>query len=212
MTSPSFSDNIAYTGHRQPEPFQLRRYLGIQGRPGFVNVLGHWNCNIFFFSVRLSSPENRFFLQHSGPDRSGNLRTSLTCSSLTILFIPSAEGFLPAIVIFCFLCLGLALLGDEENKPLMNLLSIIQAAPFPSSPALLPRTLPIGVFVITAQTMGTIGFEGLLELQVFLISLALLAALGDLWHLAPVGLLFYYLPLQGNHLRIIQGDRRPFGF
>ena len=86
-----------------------------------------------------------------------------------------SEGFLPAIVIFC-LCLGLALMGDEENKPLMNLLSIIQAA-LTRITGFVARTFPIGVFVITAQTMGTITFEGLLELQVFLISLALLAAL-----------------------------------
>lgn len=97
------------------------------------------------------------------------------------LFIPYnpfrslSEGSLPAIVVFS-LCLGLALMGNEENKPLMNLLSILQDA-LHRITGFIAKTFPIGVFVITAQTMGTITFEGLLELQVFLISLAVLAAL-----------------------------------
>lgn len=86
-----------------------------------------------------------------------------------------SEGFLPAIVIFC-LCLGLAFMGDEKNRPLMDLLGILQTA-LSKITGFIARTFPIGVFVITAQTMGTITFEGLLELQVFLISLAVLAAL-----------------------------------
>nr|WP_269850672.1 cation:dicarboxylase symporter family transporter [Methanosarcina horonobensis] len=67
-------------------------------------------------------------------------------------------------------------MGDEESKPLMNLLSILQAA-LNRITGFLAKTFPIGVFVIMAQTMGTITFEGLLELQVFLIYLAFLAAL-----------------------------------
>jgi Sodium:dicarboxylate symporter family. len=42
----------------------------------------------------------------------------------------------------------------------MNLLSIIQAA-LHRITGFIARTFPIGVFVITAQTMGTITFEGL---------------------------------------------------
>jgi Na+/H+-dicarboxylate symporter len=67
-------------------------------------------------------------------------------------------------------------MGNEENKPLMDLLSILQAA-LTQVTSFVARTFPIGVFVITAQTTGTITFEGLLELQVFLLSLAVLAAL-----------------------------------
>lgn len=97
------------------------------------------------------------------------------------LFIPYnpfhslSEGFLPAIVVFC-MCLGFALMGNEENKPLMDLLNILQTA-LSRITGFISRTFPLGVFIITAQTMGTITFEGLLELQVFLISLAVLAAL-----------------------------------
>ncbi|MGB9929278.1 MAG: cation:dicarboxylate symporter family transporter [Methanosarcina sp.] len=91
------------------------------------------------------------------------------------LFHSLAEGFLPAIVVFCFF-LGLALMGNEESKPLINLLNILQTA-FSRITSYLAKTFPIGVFVITAYTMGTITFEGLLELQVFLISLAVLSLL-----------------------------------
>ena len=140
-------------------------------------LLMFWAIGIaIFFSFQFTFPVLKTASFFSTQDLTGP-----EAVNIIDMFIPYnpfhslSEGFLPAIVVFC-LCLGLALMGDEENKPLMNLLSIIQAA-LTRITGFVARTFPIGVFVITAQTMGTITFEGLLELQVFLISLAVLAAL-----------------------------------
>lgn len=67
-------------------------------------------------------------------------------------------------------------MGNEESRPLINLLNILQTA-FSRITSYLAKTFPIGVFVIKAYKMGTITFEGLLELQVFLTSLAVLSVL-----------------------------------
>ncbi|MDQ1253540.1 MAG: hypothetical protein QG646_2712 [Euryarchaeota archaeon] len=140
-------------------------------------LLIFWVIGIaIFFSFQLSFPSLKTASFFSTQDL-----TRPEDLNIIDMFIPYnpfhslAEGFLPAIVIFC-LCLGLALMGNEENKPLMDLLSILQAA-LTQVTSFVARTFPIGVFVITAQTTGTITFEGLLELQVFLLSLAVLAAL-----------------------------------
>jgi Na+/H+-dicarboxylate symporter len=131
---------------------------------------------VIFFSFQFAFPVLKTASFFSTQDL-----TSTEALDIIDMFIPYnpfrslSEGIMPAIVVFC-LCLGLALMGDEENKPLMNLLSILQTA-LNRITGSLAKTFPIGVFVITAQTIGTITFEGLLELQVFLISLAVLTAL-----------------------------------
>ena len=139
-------------------------------------LLMFWGIGIaIFFSFQFAFPVLKTASFFSTQDL-----TEPEALSIIDMFIPYnpfhslSEGFLPAIVVFC-LCLGLALMGDEENKPLM-----VTERP-PGCPSRITgfscRTFPIGVFVITAQTMGTITFEGLMELQVFLISLAVLSAL-----------------------------------
>lgn len=140
-------------------------------------LLMFWAIGIvLFFSFQLAFP-----LLETASFFSTQDLTSPEALDIIDLFVPYnpfrslSEGFLPAIVVFC-LCLGLALMGDEKNKPLMDLLSILQAA-LSRVTGYIARTFPAGVFVITAQTTGTITFEGLLELQVFLVSLAFLAAL-----------------------------------
>jgi Na+/H+-dicarboxylate symporter len=140
-------------------------------------LLIFWTIGIaIFFSFQLAFPVLKTASFFSTQDL-----TNPEALNIIDMFIPYnpfhslSEGFLPAIVVFC-LCMGLALMGNEENKPLMNLLSILQAA-LSRITGFISKTFPIGVFVITAQTMGTITFEGLLELQVFLISLAVLATL-----------------------------------
>ncbi|MCJ7444936.1 MAG: cation:dicarboxylase symporter family transporter [Methanotrichaceae archaeon] len=140
-------------------------------------LLMFWAIGVaIFFSFQIAFPvlERASFFSTQDLIRPDDL-------NIIDLFIPYnpfrslSEGFLPAIVVFC-VCLGFALMGNEESKPLMNLLNILQAA-LTRITGFLSRTFPIGVFVITAQTMGTITLEGLLELQVFLISTAILAVL-----------------------------------
>ncbi|ACL17411.1 cation:dicarboxylate symporter family transporter [Methanosphaerula palustris] len=91
-------------------------------------------------------------------------------------FIPSnpfqslSEGIIPATVLFC-LFLGFALMMDDGSGPILSSLRILLGA-LTRMTSILSRTFPIGVFVITASTAGTMTFEGFLDLQVYLVSLA----------------------------------------
>lgn len=97
------------------------------------------------------------------------------------LFVPFnpfhslSEGHLPAVVIFCIL-LGLVLLGEESGRPLIDLCDILASALFRIN-QILSRTIPFGVFAVTAYTAGTITLQFLLELQTFIISLAVICIL-----------------------------------
>lgn len=150
------------------------RYLMF--RAGQV-LLMFWGLGIaLFFSFQLAFPVLKTASFFSTQDLSTPEELDLIEMFIPYnLFHSLSEGFLPAVVIFC-ICLGLALMGNEENRPLMSLLQILQTA-LDRVTGIIARTFPIVVFVTTAQIMGTITFEGLLELQVFLVSLAFLAAL-----------------------------------
>ena len=107
-------------------------------------LLIFWVIGIaIFFSFQLSFPSLKTASFFSTQDL-----TRPEDLNIIDMFIPYnpfhslSEGFLPAIVVFC-LCLGLALMGNEENKPLMNLLSILQAA-LTRITGFIARTFPIG--------------------------------------------------------------------
>ncbi len=154
-----------------------REDAGNIAKKGALVLVIFWIIGIgMFFSLQLAFPnlEKAFFF--STQDLVG-----IDDFSIVDLFIPSnpfralSEGLMPAIVIFC-LSLGFALMVDKESKPILNSLNIFLAALTRITSAL-AKTFPIGVFVITAETTGTMTFEMLLELQVFLISLAASAIL-----------------------------------
>jgi Na+/H+-dicarboxylate symporter/ABC-type amino acid transport substrate-binding protein len=129
-----------------------------------------------FFSLPLAFPDHggAFFSSIQNTDQSDNL-------SLVDLFIPSnpfqslSLGLLPAIVIFCLL-LGFSLTADKNNWSILSLLRVLQVALTRITNAL-SITFPIGVFIITAETAGSMTIEGFLRLQVYLISLAASAVL-----------------------------------
>jgi Na+/H+-dicarboxylate symporter/ABC-type amino acid transport substrate-binding protein len=90
------------------------------------------------------------------------------------LFIPSnpfhslSEGLMPAIVLFCLL-FGFALIGDERNKHFVDELNGL-SSPLYKITSLLFKIAPVGIFAITANTVGTITLSQLLQIQVFFVS------------------------------------------
>lgn len=90
------------------------------------------------------------------------------------LFIPSnpfhslSEGLMPAIVLFCLL-FGYVVIGDERNKHFIDILTGL-SAPLYKVTNLLITLAPIGIFAITANTLGTITLPQLLQIQVLFIS------------------------------------------
>jgi Na+/H+-dicarboxylate symporter/ABC-type amino acid transport substrate-binding protein len=95
------------------------------------------------------------------------------------LFIPSnpfkslSEGLIPAIVLFCLL-VGFFLIGDERNKPFVDLLKGLSST-LSKITKLLIKTAPLGIFAITANTAGTITLTQLLQIQVFFVSIVVLS-------------------------------------
>jgi Na+/H+-dicarboxylate symporter/ABC-type amino acid transport substrate-binding protein len=145
-------------------------------KAGLVLVMFWIIGTAVFFSLQLAFPaiENAFFFSTQSLAQTDNL-------SIVDMFVPSnpfrslSEGLLPAIVIFC-LFLGFGLMVDKNSNQILRPLNIFQSALIRVT-CILSMTYPIGVFIIAAETTGSITLEGFLELQVFLISLAVSAAL-----------------------------------
>ncbi|MFA4878309.1 MAG: cation:dicarboxylase symporter family transporter [Methanoregula sp.] len=143
----------------------------------FLLLLLFWViCIIGYFSFQLAFPPRMEASFFSTQDLSA--KTDL---NLIDQFIPSnpflslADGIIPATVIFC-LFLGFALMLDDGSGPVMNILRSLLRA-FDRMTHIIAKTFPVGIFVITAVMAGTLTFEGFLELQVFLITLAAAAIL-----------------------------------
>ncbi|MGA2121510.1 MAG: cation:dicarboxylase symporter family transporter [Methanoregula sp.] len=133
-------------------------------------------CVVGYFSFQLAFPprmEASFFSTQDLAVK-GDL-------NLIDQFIPSnpflslSDGIIPATVLFC-LFLGFALMLDDGNGPILNILRSLLRA-LDRMTHIISRTFPVGIFVITAVTAGTLTFEGFLDLQVFLITLAAAAIL-----------------------------------
>jgi Na+/H+-dicarboxylate symporter len=96
-------------------------------------------------------------------------------------FIPSnpfmslSDGIIPATVLFC-LFLGFALMLDDGSGPVVNFLRVLLRA-LNRMTHIIAWTFPVGIFVITAVTAGTLTIEGFLERQVFVVTLAAAAIL-----------------------------------
>lgn len=97
------------------------------------------------------------------------------------LFIPSnpfhslSEGLMPAIVLFCLL-LGFVLIGDERNKQFVDGLKAL-SAPLYKVTGLLIKIAPVGIFAITANTIGNITLQQLLQIQVFFVSTVVISVI-----------------------------------
>ncbi|TAA47771.1 MULTISPECIES: cation:dicarboxylate symporter family transporter [Corallincola] len=90
------------------------------------------------------------------------------------LYIPSnpfhslAEGYVPAVVIFCML-FGVALIRIQNKQAFMSLTETSVTA-LSKMTGMIVKILPIGVFASTAAAAGTMTLEEFSSLQVFLIS------------------------------------------
>lgn len=138
-------------------------------------LLAFWVIGLAaFFAMQMAFPqlEKASFFSTSELSQTDDL-------NIIDMFIPSnpfhslSDGLLPAIVIFCIF-VGFALIGDEIDRPFMGILTTLSGAFFRINRSLM-RTFPIGIFVITAETAGTLTIERFILLQVFLISLAVIS-------------------------------------
>ena len=133
-------------------------------------------CVIGYFSFQLAFPPRIQASFFSTQDLA-----QATDVNLLDLFIPSnpflslSDGIIPATVLFC-LFLGFALMLDDGSGPIVSILRILLRA-LERMTHIISLTFPVGIFVITAVTAGTLTFGDFLDLQVFIISLAAAAVL-----------------------------------
>jgi len=140
-------------------------------------ILLFWVIGVVgYFSFQLAFPPRMqasfFSTQDLAPQTDFNLIDQFIPSNP---FLSLSDGIIPATVLFC-LFLGFALLLDDGNGPVMNILRSLLRA-LDRMTHIIAWTFPLGIFVITAVMAGTLTFEGFLDLQVFLITLACAAIL-----------------------------------
>ena len=124
------------------------------------------------------------------------------------LYIPSnpfhslANAVVPAFVVFGLL-IGLALIGVESKDALLEPLGAMAEA-LMAATGFVARLAPLGVFAITASATGTMAFEDLSRLQVYLVIDILFAVILSFWILP--GLVTALTPLRYRQvMRALRG-------
>lgn len=90
-----------------------------------------------------------------------------------------ANSIVPAVVLFSVL-LGLALIGVDNKRPLLDVLQAVVAAVGRMARAII-RLTPYGIFAIAAQAAGTLDLDQLQRIQVYLIAYCAFSLLLSLW-------------------------------
>lgn len=146
-----------------------------------------WKSAMFFSPSLVEEPQPVDFLQLYIPANP---------------FFSLANSIVPAVVLFSIV-MGVALIGIKEKQPLLDILSIIMKA-MTRVTGFVMKLAPLGVFAITASSAGTLQFEELGRLQVYLLSQMVAAVFLSFWVLP--GLVANLTPLPyGKVLRAVRG-------
>jgi Na+/H+-dicarboxylate symporter/ABC-type amino acid transport substrate-binding protein len=106
------------------------------------------------------------------------------------LYIPTnpfnslANSIVPAVVLFS-IAVGIALIGVPDKERLIDVLKVANRAISRATDFIVSLT-PYGVFAIAAVVSGTLGFETLRKLEVYLVSYVGMAMLLSLWVLPAI--------------------------
>lgn len=124
------------------------------------------------------------------------------------LYIPSnpffslANSIVPAVVLFSIV-VGIALIGIEKKQSMLDVLSVIMKVMTRVTDFVM-KLAPLGVFAIAASAAGTLKFEELGRLQIFLISQMVAAVFLTFWVLPALVTNLTSLPY-GKVLRSVRG-------
>jgi Na+/H+-dicarboxylate symporter/ABC-type amino acid transport substrate-binding protein len=101
------------------------------------------------------------------------------------LYIPTnpfnslANNVVPAVVLFSVI-IGVALIGINDKAPLLAVLGVVRRAVAKTTGFVMALT-PVGVFAIAAVVAGTLDFDDIRRLQVYLVSYVAISLLLSLW-------------------------------
>jgi Na+/H+-dicarboxylate symporter/ABC-type amino acid transport substrate-binding protein len=159
------------------KPSELRT-LGLRAA---VVIGGLWVlalCFAFLIPLTFPSVQNASFFSSSLVERR-------PAFDFVGLYIPAnpfnslANNVVPAVVLFSMI-LGVALVGVEDRERLLNVLQVAKDA-ISKAARLVARLTPYGLFAIAANAAGTMGFEQLSRLQVYLVAYVMVALMVSLW-------------------------------
>jgi Na+/H+-dicarboxylate symporter/ABC-type amino acid transport substrate-binding protein len=125
------------------------------------------------------------------------------------LYIPSnpfyslANNIVPAVVLFSVV-LGLALIGVEQKQALLGVLQVVSDA-LSRTTRFVTALTPYGLFAIAATAAGTLDFEQLERLQIYLLAYVAVSLFVSLWVLP--GLIAAVTPVPA--LALLRGTRDP---
>ena len=146
-----------------------------------------WKSAMFFSPSLVEEPQAVDFLQLYIPANP---------------FFSLANNIVPAVVLFSIL-IGIALIGIEKKQPLLDVLSVIMKVMTKVTDFVM-KLAPLGVFAIAASAAGTLDFEELGRLQVYLLSQMIAAIFLSFWVLP--GLVANLTPLPyGKIMRSVRG-------
>lgn len=106
-------------------------------------------------------------------------------SDIVALFVPSnlfqslASNTVPAVVFFC-ICFGVGLIGARQKEVLLHSLDILSQA-LSNITRTSMKIAPLGIFALTANSAGTITFDQLGQVQVYLVTCILGYLLLSFW-------------------------------
>ena len=147
----------------------------------------NWKSAMFFSPALVEEPHSIDFLEMYIPANP---------------FFSLANAMIPAVVIFS-LMVGITLMGLERKHALLDVLGILLKA-MASITSFVMKLAPIGVFAISASASGSLAFEDLGRLQVYLISYVAASLLLTFWVLP--GLVALLTPISyGNTIRAVRG-------
>ncbi|MCG6938968.1 MAG: cation:dicarboxylase symporter family transporter [Gammaproteobacteria bacterium] len=112
-----------------------------------------WESAMFFSPSLVEEPQAVDFLQLYIPANP---------------FFAMANSIVPALVLFSII-VGVTLIGVERKQPLLDVLSVFRDA-MTGVTGVVIKLAPLGVFAISASAAGTMEFEELGRLQVYLVS------------------------------------------
>jgi Na+/H+-dicarboxylate symporter len=149
-------------------------------RTGGGVLLAIWGLMLLLvIAMPLAFPEHRgrFFSTSQLVDPEG--------FDLLGLYIPAnpfrslSDNVVPAVVLFC-LTVGVALMGVPGREQLIAILDVMTKA-LTRVNDFIARLMPIGVFAIAASAAGTLGFEEMGRIQVYLVSYVVLGCFATFW-------------------------------
>lgn len=147
--------------------FQEARNLALRGGALLFVFWGMVLFTVFLMPMVFPTMESASFF-------STNMVKEVPPTNYLELYIPSnpfssmATSMIPAVVLFS-LCLGVALIGIKEKKPLLNVLTVLKDALTKVARGVVYLT-PIGVFAFAANAAGTLTVEQFAQLQVFFVT------------------------------------------